>query len=73
MNICKKKDTKQCISYITIFSGVGRRCRGRDRMIVAFTTTNKTDHHDIAEILLKVVLKTIELVLRYMQFDLPKN
>ena len=46
--------------------------RGRDRMAVGFTTTcaisayhpvsssNKTDRHDIAEILLKVALNTIK-------------
>jgi hypothetical protein len=49
--------------------------RGRDRIVVGFTTTyaisvyhppsstNKTDHHDITEILLKVALNSISLTL----------
>jgi hypothetical protein len=39
--------------------------RGRDRMVVGFTTicaTNKTDRHDIAEIMLKVALNTINTI-----------
>jgi len=40
------------------------RCRGRK--VVGFTTvssTNKTDGHDITEILLKMVLNTITVTL----------
>ena len=49
--------------------------RGRHRMIVGFTTTcaisahrNLTDHHDIAEILLKVVLNTINQPTNHKMF-----
>ena len=45
--------------------------RGRDHMIIGYTTTsvsstNKTDHHNIAEILLKVALNTITLTLHFI-------
>jgi hypothetical protein len=33
------------------------------------SSTNKTDHHDIAEILLKVVLNTITLTLELCEDD----
>jgi hypothetical protein len=53
---------------------ISRGHHGRDRMVDGFTTTyaisrsvvfsksstNKTDHHDITEILLKVALNTIK-------------
>ena len=32
--------------------------------VLGFFSTNKTDHHDIAEILLKVTLNTITLTLK---------
>jgi hypothetical protein len=64
--------------YRSIFNAGGDR-RGRDRMVDGFTTTyanlspgrwfppvsstNKTDSHDITEILLKVTLNTITLTL----------
>jgi hypothetical protein len=44
--------------------------RGRDRMVIGFTPgtpvspTNKTYHHDITKILLKVALSTITLTLK---------
>ena len=47
----------------------GRHGRGRNDIVVGFSTgtavtsTNKTDHHDITEILLKVALNTITLTL----------
>ena len=46
------------------------KCRGRDRMVIGFTPgtpvspTNKTYHHAITKILLKVALSTITLTLK---------
>jgi len=45
-----------------------RGIRGHDRMVIGFagqwfssvSSTNKTDHHDITEILLRVALNTIK-------------
>ena len=37
-------------------------------LVLWFPPSNKTDHHDIAEILLKVVLNTITLTLEYMDY-----
>ena len=34
------------------------------------SSTNKTDHHDITEILLKMVLNTIKLTLTYLSDQL---
>jgi len=47
----------------------GRHARGRNHIVVGFSlgtlvsSTNKTDSHDITEILLKVALNTINLTL----------
>ena len=50
----------RCIRYNTIWQSLSVTC---DRSVVSLGTlvfsTNKTDHHDITEILLKVALNTI--------------
>jgi hypothetical protein len=39
----------------------------------AVSSTNETDHHDTAEILLKVVLNTINLTIKVQRFFLIKQ
>jgi hypothetical protein len=63
------------VPYISLIMHCIRGHRGRDRMVVGYTTicaiigsTNKTDRHNITEILLRMVLNTITLTLTHSFF-----
>jgi hypothetical protein len=42
-------------------------------LVIRFSSTNKTDHHDITEILLKVALNTIKQTNNTADQEVPKT